>query len=258
LQGKPLSTLKGIDNKTVLFSFSKNNIAVSDWLNYVKRANNVPSLSNGKTKKEIFEQYLQTTALEYYRNHLEEYNKDFAYQLNEFKEGNMLFEIMERKVWNKASADSNGLKSYFEANKNKYWWDESADAIVFTCSNENAANNVKKKIQNDISGWRKLLDASDGSSQADSGRFLLTQLPIPDQKKFGDAQFTSFVSNQPDNTITFAYIVKVYNERSPRNFNEARGLATNDYQIYLEDKWIGELKKQYPVKVNEDVFKSLK
>ncbi len=258
LKSNPLLSLKGIDNKTVLFSFSKSNIVVSDWLNYIKRAKNVPTLGNGKTEKEIFEQYIQTAAFEYYRNHLEEYNKDFAYQLNEFKEGNMLFEIMERRVWNEASADSVGLKNYFEANKNKYWWDESADAIVFTCSNENAAKNVKQKIQNDISGWRKLLDASEGSSQADSGRFLLTQLPIPDQKKFSDAQFTSFVSNQPDNTITFAYIVKVYNERSPRNFNEARGLATNDYQTYLEDKWVDELKKKYPVKINEVVFKSLK
>ena len=258
LHNKPLQSLNGIDNKTVLASFPKKNIVVADWLNYVKTARNIPSISGGKTYKEVYEQYVQTTVFDYYRNHLEDYNKDFAYQLNEFKEGNMLFEIMQRKIWNIASIDSVGLKNYFETNRNKYWWDASADAVVFTCNNETAANNVKSKLQNNIDGWKKLLDASDGSTQADSGRFLLTQLPIPQQKDFNEKQFTSFVVNQPDNTVTFAYIIKMYSERSPRNFSEARGLVTNDYQNYLEDKWIEELKKKYAVKVDEAVFKSLK
>jgi peptidyl-prolyl cis-trans isomerase SurA len=257
LVNKPLLSLHGIDEKTIVFSFPEKNIAVKDWLNYMKSVKNVPSLSSGKTKKELLDQYLQTVALEYYRNHLENYNKTFAYQQNEFKEGNMLFEIMQRKIWDKASADSIGLKNYYDAHKDKYWWDASAAAIVFTCSNEKAAENTKQKLQNNISGWKKFVDASDGSTQADSGRFILTQLPLPEQKGFTDEQFTSFVNNQPDNTITFAYILKVYNERSPRNYNEARGAVINDYQTYLEDKWIEELKKKYPVKVNEDVFKSL-
>jgi len=46
--------------------------------------------------------------MDYYRNHLEQYSKDFAFQLNEFKEGNLLFEIMQRKIWDKASTDSAG------------------------------------------------------------------------------------------------------------------------------------------------------
>ncbi|HSZ87478.1 MAG TPA: peptidylprolyl isomerase [Puia sp.] len=257
LRNKPLQSLNGINNSTVLFSFPKKNIVVTDWLTYVKTARNIPALSSGKTYKEVYEQYLQTTLFEYYKNHLEDYNKDFAYQLNEFKEGNMLFEIMQRKIWNVASTDSIGLKNYFDANKNKYWWDASADAIVFTCNNETAANNVKNKLQTNIDGWKKLLDASDGSTQADSGRFLLPQLPMA-EKGFHENQFTSFVVNQPDNTVTFAYIIKMYSERSPRNFSEARGLVTNDYQNYLEDKWIEELKKKYGVKVDEAVFKSLK
>ncbi|HLY71079.1 MAG TPA: peptidylprolyl isomerase [Puia sp.] len=258
LRNKTIQSLNGIDNKTLLFSFPKKNILVADWLGYVKTARNIPAISSGKTYKEVYEQYLETTVFEYYRNHLEDFNKDFAFQLNEFKEGNMLFEIMQRKIWNLASLDSIGLKNYFEANKNKYWWDASADAVVFTCNNETAASRVKNKLQNNIDGWKKLLDASDGSTQADSGRFLLTQLPIPEQKGFNEKQFTSFVVNQPDNTVTFAYIIKVYSERSPRNFSEARGLATNDYQNYLEDRWVEELKNKYTVNIEEAVFKSLK
>ena len=62
---------------------------------------------------QLLQQYAETVAMEYYRNHLEEYNKEFASQLKEFKDGNLLFEIMQRKVWDKAAADSTGLKNYY-------------------------------------------------------------------------------------------------------------------------------------------------
>ena len=261
LRNKPINPSGAINNKTVLFSFAKKDILVSDWITYLRSLRNTLPGTNGssnKTYKELYDQFLQAAGFEYYRNHLEDYNKDFAYQLNEFKEGNMLFEIMQREVWSKASADSVGLKAFFESNKSKYWWDASADAIVFTSASVAAASSVKQKLQPAISGWRKLMDGSNGASQADSGRFLLTQLPIPEQNKYSEGNFTSFTNNPPDNTVTFAYIVRVYNERSPRNFTEARGLVTNDYQLYLEDQWIVQLKRKYPVIINEEVFKSLK
>ena len=37
--------------------------------------------------------------------------------MEEFKEGNMLFEAMQRKVWSKASTDSKGLKKYYDEHK---------------------------------------------------------------------------------------------------------------------------------------------
>ena len=101
------------------------------------------------------------------------------------------------------------------------------------------------------------VDSSNGQIQADSGRFELSQLPLPDRNLLQAGQFTSLVKNQSDNSVTVAYIIKTYMERSPRNFKDARGFIINDYQIFLENKWIAELKKKYPVKLNETVFRSL-
>ena len=39
-----------------------------------------------------------------------------------------------------------------------------------------------------------------------------------------------------------------------RSFEEAKGLVINDYQNILEEKWIADLKKKYPVKINDAVF----
>ncbi|MBS1606915.1 MAG: hypothetical protein JST42_29940, partial [Bacteroidetes bacterium] len=69
--------------------------------------------------------------------------------------------------------------------------------------------------------------------------------------------FTSFVTNKADNTVAFAYILTAYRERSPRNYKDARGFVINDYQNWLEDQWVDALKKKYPVKVDEQVVKTL-
>jgi peptidyl-prolyl cis-trans isomerase SurA len=60
-----------------------------------------------------------------------------------------------------------------------------------------------------------------------------------------------------DGTAVFVKVVKTYPAGQHRSFEEARGLVINNYQAFLEEEWIKELKKKYPVKVNEAAFKSL-
>ena len=56
--------------------------------------------------------------------------------------------------------------------------------------------------------------------------------------------------------LTAANLIKnkVYMQPTTRTFNEARGLVINDYQDYLEKEWIKELKKKYPVVINQKVL----
>jgi peptidyl-prolyl cis-trans isomerase SurA len=93
--------------------------------------------------------------------------------------------------------------------------------------------------------------------QADSGRYELNQLPAAHTATLKAGSFTPTVTNTAEGTTTLMYIVKMYSEKSPRNFDDAKGLVLNDYQQLLEEKWIDELKQQYPVKVNDKVLKSL-
>ena len=60
-----------------------------------------------------------------------------------------------------------------------------------------------------------------------------------------------------DGTASFIQILKLYAPNAQRNFDEAKGLVINEYQNYLEEKWIESLKKKYPVKINDAVFKAM-
>jgi peptidyl-prolyl cis-trans isomerase SurA len=244
-----------INNKTI-FSFTKANITGLGWLNFVKDYKLNADVYKGESNKELLDKYISTTVLEYYRKHLAEYNADFKYQMQEFKEGNMLFEIMERNVWGKASNDSIGLKKYYETHKEKYVWGASADILLFNCSDTKVANEAIGALKNG-KGWKQITEQSEGKIQSDSGRYELTQIQLPADKKITEGFISSPVLNSGDNTSGFVKVLQLFPANQQRSFSEARGLVINDYQNYLEEKWIDELKKRYPVKINEAVFQSL-
>jgi peptidyl-prolyl cis-trans isomerase SurA len=103
-----------------------------------------------------------------------------------------------------------------------------------------------------------MTDSGATSIQADSGRYDLAQLPSnADKNALEASMYTPFSTNAADNSVSFAYILTVYRTRSPRNFRDARGFVINDFQNWMEDQWIAELKKKYPVKVEEKVFAEL-
>lgn len=247
----------GLTVNTPLFVIGKQTFRVKEWQSYLESIRGFEDLRAGKSQAQLLDQFIELSAFDYYRNNLETYNKDFGYQVNEFKEGNLLFEIMQRNIWDKASVDSIGLKKHYEAHKNNYWWEASADAIILTAATEAAANEAKKKLEVNYKEWKKLLESGDGTIQADSGRFELGQIPVLERTNFQPGLITAPVKNETDNSLTFAYIIKVYREREPRDFADARGFVINDYQAHLENLWIAALKKKYPVKINETVVKSL-
>src|SRR5258708_2247244 len=174
-----LSSFRSLTYSTALFSFSKQQYPRNGWLDYTR----TPKTPKNRTDKELFDSYLERVALEYYRNHLDEYNKDFAFQLTEFKEGNLLFEIMQRKIWDKASTDSAGLRNYYEAHKEKYWWDSLADALLFTCDHEKTAQAMRNNLDRNVSDWRQWTDSDGAAVQADSARYELAQIPTAGQRR---------------------------------------------------------------------------
>lgn len=246
-----------LDENTILHSFINNNtVKVADWLQFAKDYKGNPGLYKGESNSDLMNKYVSLTANELYRKNLQNYDVDFKNQLQEFKDGNMLFEIMERNVWTKASADTLGLRNFYEAHKDKYKWKESADAVLFSAGNENVANESAKRIAS-VQNWHIAMDSNVVQLQTDSGRYELSQIPIAPGINAVAGMVTQPVINTADGTATFVKIVKLYPANQQRTFEEARGLVINDYQGFVEDKWISELKKKYPVKVNETVFKSI-
>ncbi|MEO7960618.1 MAG: peptidylprolyl isomerase [Ginsengibacter sp.] len=249
-------TAGNLNNKSILFSFNNANVSVGDWLQYLQRLNENSQNTVEHKYALLLNDYINIAATENYRKRLEQFSPAFRQQMIEFREGNMLFEIMDKNVWSKANSDSIGLKYFYDQHKDKYKWETSADAILFSCVNSTIANQVIDSI-NKGDSWREIVSDNSAQVQADSGRYELSQIPVVERTNFTKGLITAPVINQGDGTTTFANIISLYPQEQPRSFDEARGMVVNDYQIFLEKKWIEQLKKKYPVIVQEKVFQTL-
>lgn len=242
-----------------LFQLKGKTISVTDWLQYVKSQRSVAQVNGKNDYISLMKLFTDETVEQYYKDRMESMNEEFQYQVKEFTEGSMLFEVMERKIWSKAPADSTGLITFYNANKEKYKWMPSAGAIIYNCSDTAVANEVIRMMQqNPTKRWKEVMDLMGGKALADSGRFEYAQLPIKTIDDVKPGSFTPVITNPNDGSASFCYIIKTFVGNDRRSFEEAKGLVINDYQLLLEEQWINQLKKKYPVKINEQVVKSLK
>lgn len=238
-----------------LYTMGKQSVKVSEWLNWAKSFK-LSKEYKGESNQQLLDRFARLTVTDYYRAHLEEYNADFRYQLQEFREGNLYFEVMDKKVWARNAASEAALKRYYEANKAKYSWPESAEVILVNARSyayaDYAAENMKKGMH-----WKAITGNSEGMIIGDSARYEIGQLPIAPGTRLEAGMITPVVKNDDDQSAGFVKIIRLYPAGEPRSFESARYLVANDYQQQQETEWMKELALKYPVKINQPVFQSL-
>ncbi|MEJ7625561.1 MAG: peptidylprolyl isomerase [Ferruginibacter sp.] len=244
-----------ISNKK-LITFNNGSLNASDWLKFVVEYKGNFDQYKDESNKELLDKYYSYAANNYYKDRLENYNDDFKYQMKEFKEGNMLFEIMERNVWGLANTDSAGMRKHYRDNKAKYIWPASAEVLIFNTTNEKTGLEIMEALKNN-KPWRHIAEINNTSVQADSGRYELAQLALNNISAIPlPGTFSPLIKNG-DGTASFIKFIKTYPAGGQRNFEDAKGLVINDYQNVLEEKWLLALRNKYPVKVNESLIKGL-
>jgi peptidyl-prolyl cis-trans isomerase SurA len=206
----------------------------------------------------MYKKYIEETTINYEDSKLEAKYPEFKSLMKEYRDGILLFEHTDEKVWSKAVKDTVGLQSFYEKNKNNYMWDERLDASIYTCANAKIAkttrNLVKKgKLTNDDI-LRQVNKDSQLNLKIESGKYLKKDNAIIDV-----ITWTTGITNDinKDNSVVFVKANKII-PKEPKTLAEARGIITADYQTFLEKEWISELKKKYPVDVNREVFETIK
>ncbi len=247
---------KGIKPETVLFEFAKKKITVKDWINYLQTLN----ANNEQAQQDYTQQmhdYIRLACNNYYREHIEDFDTAASEQMKEFNEANLLFYVMDKHIWSKASNDTAGLKKYYEAHKASYTWQQSVTALVFSVPDKNLADSLAVQIKNNPSAWQSITAPYGNNVYSDSSRFDIDQLPVK-QKVLMQKDFqTTPESNEGGESYTFVHVVQVYLQSQQKTFEEAKGIIINDYQQTLEQDWLESLKKTYPVKINDEVFNML-
>ncbi len=254
LELKPMNLGWAIKATTPLFAIGDSIYNANHWVNYANTYRFKQDGSGAKPHPQVRDEWYQFAMVEYYKDHLETFNDEFRYQMNEFRDGNLFFEIMQQEIWNKAQNDSVALVNLYEKNKKNYLWNQSADAIIFFCSDETIAKTLYDQLKKNPKDWRKIADMYTEKAVVDSSKFEWNQIPGLDKTVPKPGMMIAPTVNKTDNTASFVYIVNVYPKPMQRTFNEARGMVINDYQDILEQQWNEALRRKYPVVIDEKVL----
>ena len=93
----------------------------------------------------FFDQYVEKLLLDYEADQLAKNNRDFRQLMREYKEGLMLFEVMEANVWAKAIEDSAGLQAFYQQNRDQYLYDTRVEAVVYNMKDSSFLDKLKKE-----------------------------------------------------------------------------------------------------------------
>lgn len=235
-----------IRNKALL-RYNKKNVTIGDWIDYYRNNNPNKDIS----KEELWKKFLVFSNREYYRNNLEDFNRDFKSRINEFEEGNLLFEIMERKVWEKANADSVGLKKYYDDHKQNYVWEKSAELITFSSEDMNALSMLHDKME---TGDK--VEFISKNIHSDTSRVELRQLTAIAESELIAGKVLPLQS-PGEGEGTFTVVQKIIPAGGIKSFDDAHGEVVNDYQLKLEKEWVEYLRKKYNAVIVESEYSKL-
>lgn len=133
-----------------LFSINQQQYRIKDFFAYIEKEQQTKPNSNPKQYMEsLYNQYVELSLLDYEETHLEEKYPEFRYLVNEYREGMLLFKIMEERVWGKGVADNQGVEKFFEANRNKYQWEKRAKAAIYTADTKNVIDSLVADLKKD-------------------------------------------------------------------------------------------------------------
>ena len=194
---------------------------------------------------EKFKAYEQKTIYDYYRDHLHEVNVEFATQMQEYRDGMLLFELMNERVWREAVRDTSGLNAFFEENRPSYIWPQLITASHFIVEDSTFLRKLSK-ASNNSNKLSKLFAKGIKRDKLSSKSWRIW----PGDTRLMDFNQLNKLSIGPhalDNGMFL--LIEKKEDDVWKTFDETRGFVISDYQDYLEKSWIYLLRETTSVRV---------
>ena len=246
--------------RKMLEPFEQHHDAIVRFMEQRNMRDQIASQKVSQLVKESNGQVTEAQLMEKKADELSAQDSDMKYLIKEYHDGLLLYEISNQLVWEKAANDEAGLANFFKKNKKNYAWDEPRyKGMAYHVKEQGDVKAVRDCVKK--LAFDKWAEALRSTFNADSVIRIRVEKGI--FKKGDNALVDSLVfkkNDAPVNHLKDYPIDAVYGKilkKGPEEYNDVRGLVVADYQEALEKEWVADLRRKYPVKVNEDVLKTV-
>lgn len=250
---------KNFETDQVLMTIQADTLRYEDFGQHLMRIQQVYTSQKMPFRTVIdkeFKNFEEAAILNYHETHLEFENEAFAHILKEYRDGLLLFDLMEQEVWNAAAIDTIGLQKYYTSHKDDYFWEDRVDVVMASGAKESDIKTVARLLRrgrssDDIS---KELNTEEQKVMFTKGIRPSNDLSLPQDGILRTGLSRIYSYNDAYHVVK----VNALLPKTNKTFDEAKGKVISDYQNALEAKWLDSLKERYVVKVNENVLDKVK
>ena len=244
-----------------LFTINKvKSISGDSFLTYVKAQQKSPNTLKpiAKLIDKLYQSYVDQELAQYYDDNLENEFPEFSAVMDEYRDGLLLFDLMEKEIWTKSKTDTLGLKSFYDKNLKNYNWKNRLDVTILSSTKLDVIKKAEKLLKQDKTAdfIKEKLNLKDGVVNVMSkvGIFEEGSEVLPKNLKF-ETGISEIIKDGE-----YYFVTKVNNTlpAGPKTLDECKGKVINDYQQYLEENWVIDLKNEFKVEVNQAVFENVK
>ena len=231
----------------------------TEFLDYLsgQQKRNIATKPVSKLVDELYENWVNDRLIAYYNNNLENEFPEFRYVMEEYRDGLLLFDLMEKEIWEKAKVDSVGLEAFHQKHINDYMWKTRYDVDIFSSTDAKIANKAKSYLKKG-----KSIDYIKEKLNKDGKVNIIVKSGLFEA---GDDALPEFNANTVGVTevikkgdYNFVGYIKEIKPAGPKEMSECKGKLISDYQQYLESTWVDALKKEFTIHINREVFETVK
>ncbi len=242
-----------------LFTVGTKNYTGNDFLDYVYSKQKPGSTLKPieKLTDNLFETFVDEKRNQFNNDNLENEFPEFSAVMDEYRDGLLLFDLMDKEIWQRSKTDTIGLKAFYETQKDKHLWKTRVDAEIYSST----SLDKMKKVLSMLQKKQTAKEIKEKFNTKDNVTIMYYQgvyeegadaLPKGTKMELGLSEITT--------KGDYFYITNVLKSlpSAPKTLEECKGKLVNDYQQYLEQNWVSELKKEFIVKVNQETFEKVK
>lgn len=250
-------------SKAPLFKIGDETITVAQFGNWLE--NRQTRTGTGEViyfVNERMKEFTDDKILEYKEKRLDNLYPEFRNLMREYRDGILLFDLMDKKVWSYALRDTVGLQAYYEEHKQDHLWGLRVDAAVFVAQTEPIAQQALALLKAGKT-TQEILDSINKESSLNltirSDKFQAGDNPLVDANPWvmgTTAIFPTPAAYQGTPGFAFVHYYELL-PPGPKQLQEVRGIMISQYQEQLEKQWLAELKQKYQVEVNTPELEKL-
>lgn len=237
------------DSAHVLMSLDNQQYTSYQFAEYVA-SNKLPQGEQSQSRLfSIAESFLNAEAINHEIDLLETREPEFAQTMQDFRDGLILFRLMEDSVWTAAASDSTGLRAFFDLNKANYTFPDRIRVISFSAVADSLVNGVVQKYKAE-SGKQAISWAKGVANMAI--RIDTTYVEEPSGSIYDQVFELEEGEITPSTAYNRGFIALAHagvDPAHPMTYDDARAVVLNAYQADIEARLLKKLHEKYQVQL---------